>query len=472
MNTDNKNKVKNVLQLRMVTLLNVLLMTSAFAFVWYGYYADRIDMPYYRRGNWLIVFIFFLLYLSLGLTYDSFMVSYYRISEMIYSQMLAVLVTDVILYFICILLSKALLGLWPLLLCFAVQVLVSVAWSKLSHQWFFRHFKAKKTFVVWDMRRGMTDLIHSYGLEKKFDVRGDCSAKECVKDLSVLDGNEVVFLAGVHSHDRNIIIKYCVEKNITAFVIPRIGDVMMSGAKKMHLFHLPMLRLMRYNPSPEFLFFKRLFDIIMSLFALIIFSPVMLVISILIKAEDGGPILYRQIRLTKNGKEFAMLKFRSMCVDAEKDGKARLSTGDNDKRITKIGGRIRKCRFDELPQFVNILKGDMSFVGPRPERPEIAKEYEKTLPEFRLRLQAKCGLTGYAQVYGKYNTTPYDKLQMDLMYIANPKIVEDLLIMLATVKILFMKESTEGVAEGQTTAEAGKPEIEENVGQESERKIV
>ena len=141
-----------------------------------------------------------------------------------------------------------------------------------------------------------------------------------------------------------------------------------------------------------------------------------------------------------------------MRVDAEKDGVARLSTGDADPRITPIGHFIRKVRIDELPQLINILLGDMTIVGPRPERPEIAAQYEQELPEFRLRLQAKAGLTGYAQVYGKYNTTPYDKLQMDLMYIANPSFLEDLHIIFATIKILFLPESTEGVAEGQETA--------------------
>lgn len=139
-------------------------------------------------------------------------------------------------------------------------------------------------------------------------------------------------------------------------------------------------------------------------------------------------------------------------MDAEKDGVARLSTGDKDDRITPVGHFIRKCRLDELPQLINILRGDMSIVGPRPERPEIAAQYEEELPEFALRLQAKAGLTGYAQVYGKYNTTPYDKLQMDLMYIANPSLVEDIKIMFATVKILFESESTEGVEQGHTTA--------------------
>ena len=131
---------------------------------------------------------------------------------------------------------------------------------------------------------------------------------------------------------------------------------------------------------------------------------------------------------------------------------ARLSTGDQDDRITPVGRIIRKLRIDELPQLFNVLEGSMSIVGPRPERPEIAAQYEKMLPEFRLRLQMKAGLTGYAQVYGKYNTTPYDKLQMDLMYIANPTILEDLRILVATVKILFIPESTDGIAQGQTTA--------------------
>lgn len=146
-------------------------------------------------------------------------------------------------------------------------------------------------------------------------------------------------------------------------------------------------------------------------------------------------------------------KFRSMKVDAEKDGVARLSTGNKDDRVTPVGRFIRKVRIDELPQLLDILRGDMSIVGPRPERPEIAAQYEKELPEFALRLQAKAGLTGYAQVYGKYNTTPYDKLQMDLMYIAHPSIVEDLRIIFATIKILFIPESTDGVEEGKTTAE-------------------
>jgi lipopolysaccharide/colanic/teichoic acid biosynthesis glycosyltransferase len=181
-------------------------------------------------------------------------------------------------------------------------------------------------------------------------------------------------------------------------------------------------------------------------------SPVFLAVAIAIKASDKGPVFYRQERLTRNGKHFMMHKFRSMIVDAEKDGVARLSTGADDERITPVGRFIRKFRIDELPQLFDILTGNLSVVGPRPERPEIAEEYMKVMPEFRLRLQAKAGLTGYAQVYGKYNITPYDKLQMDLMYIANPSFAEDIRICLATIRVLFKPESTEGIKQGRITA--------------------
>ena len=277
-----------------------------------------------------------------------------------------------------------------------------------------------------------------------------------MKDLDRLSDVKTVFLSGIHSHDRNIILKYCISKDICVFVIPRVGDTIMSGARHVHMFHLPMLQVSRYMANPEYLFMKRALDICLSLAALIIASPVMLITALMIKAEDHGPVFYKQIRLTKDGKEFKILKFRSMRVDAEKDGVARLSTGDRDSRITSVGHVIRKCRIDELPQLINILVGDLSICGPRPERPEIAAQYCREMPEFSLRLQAKAGLTGYAQVYGKYNTTPYDKLQMDLMYIAHPSLIEDLKIIFATVKILFMPESTEGISEGQTTAMSGK----------------
>ena len=436
---------------RICTVLNVILMALCFAAVWYGYYADRALVKYYRRGDWVVIFLFAILYFGFCRSYDAFHISTSPISELIYSQGLSLVIADFALYMVIWLLSLHMPNVLPMLLVLAAQLLVSVLWAFLSHKWYFSNYRPRETAVIYDAREGMESLIGEYGLEKKFKIEHVLQVKECLKSLSVLDGCDTVFLAGIHSHDRNIILKYCMYRGIRVYVIPRVGDVIMGGAKQIHMFHLPMMQIERYHPIPEYVLAKRFFDILLSGIALIVLSPFILVTAIAVKS-DGGPALYKQKRLTKDGRVFNVLKFRSMRVDAEKDGVARLSTGDKDDRITPVGKVIRKIRFDELPQLFNILRGDMSIVGPRPERPEIAAQYEKEMPEFALRLQAKAGLTGYAQVYGKYNTTPYDKLLMDLTYIGRPSLWEDFKICLATVKILFMPESTEGVAEGMTTA--------------------
>lgn len=446
------SKLKHDVTVRVAKAVNPVLLTLPFAVAWFHYYASRLASPYYYWGNWVVVALFFFLYILFCRVYDGFLISINRISEIVYSQALASVISDFLLYVVICLLSKRLVNPLPLLGALAAQVLLAGVWAYCAHQWYFSKFPAKRTAVVYDVREGLERLVEEYGLEKKFNIRAALSVQEALANKEILNTMETVFLSGIHSHDRNILLKYCVDKDINVYVIPRIGDVLMSGARSMHMFHLPMLRVGRYHPSPVYLVLKRGFDILASGIATVILSPVFAVTAIAIKRYDGGPVFYKQKRLTKDGEIFEVLKFRSMRVDAEKDGVARLSTGDKDDRITPVGRVIRKVRIDELPQLLNILKGDMTICGPRPERPEIAAQYEEELPEFRLRLQAKAGLTGYAQVYGKYNTTPYDKLMMDLMYIAHPSFLQDLQIMFATVKILFMRESTEGVAAGQTTA--------------------
>ena len=447
-------RFKHDLILRIIKTLDAVLMTVPFALCWYLYYAKHIASPFYAKGDYLVVALFFVLFIIFGRVYDAFLMSMQRISEIVYAQFLAAAVSDFIMYIVIWLLSKHLPNILPGVAALIGQVVLAAVWAYNAHHAYFKIFPPQATAVIYDTRQGTEKLIGKYGLDDKYKVVLTATADECIANLAMLDGVSTVFMSGIHSHDRNVILKYCVENNIGTFVIPRIGDTIMSGAYPMHMFHLPMLKVGRYHPQPEYLFIKRLLDIVISAVALVILSPIFLVTAIAIKATDHGPVFYKQIRLTKDGKEFDILKFRSMRVDAEKDGVARLSSGDHDDRITPVGKVIRACRVDELPQLLNILKGELSIVGPRPERPEIAAQYCEEMPEFSLRLQAKAGLTGYAQIYGKYNTTPYDKLVMDLMYIAHPSIVEDLKIMFATVKILFMPESTEGVAEGQTTASA------------------
>ncbi len=422
-----------------------------FAWGWFHYYAEHMALPFYDRGNWVVVALYAVLYMIFGRVYGGFWISLNRISESVYSQALAVMMTSGIMYVVTVLLERQLPDIWPVLAAFAVQLVLSGIWSMAAHVAYYILFPATKTIIVYDERQGMEKLIQDYGFEKKFTVIKTLTVEQCIANIDLLHNAQTVFVSGVHSHERNVILKYCVEHGIMMYLVPRIGDVLMSGAQQMHMFHLPMLRVGRYNPSPWHTIAKRTFDVVSAGALFLVISPLMLITAIAIKT-DGGPVFYKQRRLTQDGKEFDVLKFRSMRVDAEKDGVARLSTGDKDDRITKVGHFIRKVRIDELPQLLNIIGGSMSVVGPRPERPEIASQYVMEMPEFSLRLQAKAGLTGYAQVYGKYNTTPYDKLQMDLMYISNPSFWEDLRIIFATIKILFVPESTEGVAEGQKTA--------------------
>lgn len=419
------------------------MMMVIFAGCWYQFYAGKIVAPFYDKGNFLMLLIFITVYTLYARIYDSFMFSVVRNSELIYGQMLALFITNLIMYLVILMLKRNFPNLLPLIFCFVLQVLMSIIWTKLASQIFIKNSACKRTLLVYDQKEDLSDWDQNPNLSQKCKIINSLKIDDFkIADLKKID---CVFLIDIHSHQRNQIMKYCVAHNIQVMILPRLGDVIMSGASELHILHLPVLMVNRYSPKPEFLIIKRLFDLIVSLVAFIIISPLFLCISLAIKLNDHGPVFYKQVRLTKNGREFKVIKFRSMKIDAERDGVARLSSGENDDRVTKIGRFLRKVRFDELPQLLNIIKGEMSIVGPRPERPEIAAQYEKELSEFNLRLQAKAGLTGYAQVYGKYNTDPYNKLKMDLMYIAHPSIWNDLKIMFATIKILFMSESTEGV---------------------------
>ena len=429
-------KMKHDVPTRLVKVLILILMMVAFGFVWYGYYAARAQVHYYRRGDWVVILLFGILYYGFCRSYDAFHISISPISEIIYSQTLALIISDFIMYVVIWLLSLYMPNAVPLLITFGVQFLISVLWTFLAHQWYFHNFRPGRTAVIYDLREGMESLVGEYGMEKKFHIEKVLGVEECLAKLSVLDEMDTVFLSGIHSHERNIILKYCMYQDIQVYVIPRIGDVIMGGAKKVHMFHLPMLRIDRYRPIPEYTIAKRAFDILFSGIAIVIASPFMLVTAIAIKS-DGGPALYKQKRLTKDGKEFNVLKFRSMRVDAEKDGVARLSTGDKDDRITPVGKIIRKIRFDELPQLFNILRGDMSFVGPRPERAYFYGEFEKYIPGFSNRLIVVPGLTGHAQVNGGYSLKPEEKIIYDMEYIEKRSIWMDLACIGKTIRVVL-----------------------------------
>lgn len=451
----NIGSLTNSAMLRLMFALDVVMVLIPFLIIARFFYEDRMYGEMNFRGNWLVILLFAVIYIICAIAYQVFQIQIVRIQELVYSQILSLMVTDIVMFVIIWLVNLRFPNIIPMLVAFAIQCGLAVLWAFIAHKWYFYRFKPAKTLIIYDHRVGQVDeLLRQEGLDIRFKIAGvEHISKFQSGDMSRLDRMDAVFLSGVHSHDRNQILKYCTFRNINAYVIPRVGDVILTGAQKIYMLNLPILKVSRYNPAHEYLFIKRFFDIIFSAIGIGICSPLMLVLAIIIKKTDGGPVLYRQVRLTRYRKQFEMLKFRSMIPDAEKDGVARLSAGESDKRVTGVGRFMRRYRMDEIPQLFNVIRGDMSLVGPRPERPEIAQVYESKLPEFALRLQVRAGLTGIAQVYGRYNTEPYDKLLLDLTYISKPSFSQDIKIMLATIKTLFIKESTEGVKPGQVTAD-------------------
>lgn len=269
--------------------------------------------------------------------------------------------------------------------------------------------------------------------------------------LDELNASQLAFIFDVPSKERSRIVEYCYAHHIGMYYVPDVYDVISNSSSRHIIVDVPLLGKEETRIRLFKRFSKRALDLLIAVPIALILSPAMLACALAVRLYDKGPAFYKQTRLTLNGKEFQLFKFRSMIVDAEKDGVARLAH-EHDDRITPVGKFLRRTRLDELPQLFNILRGDMSLVGPRPERPEIAREYEKTLPEFKLRLKTKAGLTGYAQVYGKYNTVPRDKLLFDLFYIETQSIWLDLNILFKTVTVVFRKDATEEVKSGKTHA--------------------
>ena len=413
--------------------------------VWTGYYNRIIEIPFWRRGNWLIVGLYGAILLFFLNTYGGLRIGYLRHGNLIYSQMLSIVLVNIFAYLELVLIDKKLYAPWLFLLLTAVDFIVVVAWVFIFQAVYATLFPPRTLLVVYGDKPVFSIWKKFNSRDDKYVISGAISLKRGIDNILNEAGKYGGVIVGdIPSHERNIIIKGCYDQGIRAYAVPKLSDILMRSATELNLFDTQLLLSKNEGPQIDQLFIKRVLDMIIASMMLIITLPIFVLAAIAIYTTDRGPIFFRQKRLTVNGKEFDILKFRSMVVDAEKDGVARLA-GQKDHRITKVGKILRSTRLDELPQLLNILRGEMSMVGPRPERPEIAAEYKKEIPEFDFRLKMKAGLTGYAQVYGKYNTTPYDKLKLDLTYIRNYSVWLDLKLMILTPKILFIKESTEGI---------------------------
>ena len=446
-----KEQYKRILKFGSAAVI-LLIEVGLYWLLWQLYLNNIIEERFWRRGIWLLSALYGVLLVFFLQTYGGLKIGYLKRGNIIYSHILSLFIVNTIGYFILALIDKRFHSPVSFVLLTVVDGIIVCIWVFLF-QWIYGVlFPPRRLLVVYGVRPVFSIMEKIGARDDKYVIGGSISIDEGIdKIMEKAEEFEGIVVGDVPSHERNLILKKCYDSSIRVYMIPKISDILVRSSTNLNLFDTPILLSKNEGLQIDQMAVKRFIDIVVSLIGIILTSPLFVMFGAAIHLADRGPIFYTQTRLTIDGKLFKIYKFRTMRVDAEKDGVARLA-GEVDDRITDVGKILRATRLDELPQLFNIIKGEMSLVGPRPERPEIAAEYMEDLPEFAMRLKMKAGLTGYAQVHGKYNTTPYDKLKLDLHYIRNYSLFMDLILIVLTPKVLFMKESTEGVGEGETNA--------------------
>lgn len=427
-------------------IIEVLLLTMLYFYIWKNEYSVMYVRTFYGRGRILLMGIYFIImYVIMRLT-EGLRFGNLKIFDIVVSQWISVLVTNFITFWQICLILNVMSDPRPMLRLTLYDLIITVALPFFFTWLYHLTYVPRNMVLIYGKRAALNLRFKILERPDKYAITTTISSSEPFEKITdQIKKHDAVIINDVPAEIRNDILKFCYEHDVRTYIVPKISDVIIGGASNINLFDTPLLLVRGTGLSIGQKFLKRTLDIILSALALVALSPVFLVVSILIRSDDGGSILFRQKRVTRDGKLFTIYKFRSMREDAEKDGAQ--FTIDDDPRITKVGRGLRRSRLDELPQLINILKGDMSIVGPRPERIENYEMYENEIPEFKYRTKVKAGLTGYAQVYGKYNTTAYDKLRLDLMYIENYSIILDIKLVLMTFRTLFQKESTEGFSD-------------------------
>lgn len=435
------------------TVLLLAVQAAIFSYFWYKYFnvGSSGFIQFRGKGNIAAIGIYMIFIIFFTSALDGYKMSYLKISEMCISHTIAIICANVVEYAELCIIRYSWAPVWTMLIMTAIELAVSYVWIYVIRRIYLAVYPPHNMIFIYG-DRVQTELINKINARgDKYDIKESISISCGLDNIyERISGFESVIIGDIPAQLRNDLVKYCFANNIRAYITPKISDLIVGGSEEINLFDTPLLLSRNFGLSAEQLFLKRIMDILISLVLLILLSPFMLITAICIKCYDGGPVFYRQERFTRDRKIFKILKFRSMKIDSEADG-ARVTCKDDD-RITPVGKVIRRIHFDEIPQLINILKGDMSLVGPRPEWKFTVEKYEKEIPEFAFRLKVKAGLTGYAQVYGKYNTTPYDKLKLDLTYIEKYSVILDIKIILMTVKAVLSKDNSEGVEKDQRTA--------------------
>lgn len=418
-----------------------------------------IAIPYIltpSRTALIVALSFTVSYIMLSKIYGGMDIGTRKSRSIIFSMILVLLFADLIAHlFLCIMDYTVIHGRHfvyeaPTLLvtAYATQVLLVIGAAYVGNGVFFALFKPQKSLVIYAKDADIGAFVKKIeSLEKQYSVKATLPYEPADPERAfrLIDKAEAVFFYGLTATERAALVEYAYRMKTDIYYSIEMNDVVAIGGKMVSFEDTPVIYSPVKNNDMVFRIVKKLADLFFSLIGIIVLTPLFIVVAIVIKSEDGGPVFYKQPRITIAGKRFNLVKFRSMRPEV---GDIHRSVTENDDRITRVGHVIRKFRIDEFPQLFNVLLGDMSLVGPRPEMVENVRTYSKELPEFAYRQRMKAGITGLAQVYGKYNTIPKDKLMYDLMYIEQANIWLDLKIILRTVLVLFTpEESTEAFRE-------------------------
>lgn len=422
--------------------LKLILMCSTFAIFFFIYRPESLELQRgFNRVSAIISSTFFVVLYIMLKAYGGLRFGKKRTKELIISTAMVLFFTDVVTFMQFCIMEKAIMNFWLLIPVYIAQNCATAILTKASNDLYFKLNPPRELLVIHNNPEKleiMLEKLKSY--QNKFTVKKImlCSDAELHRSIRAA---KAVMLIDIPSDMKSYITEYCYKRGKEVIFTPEIADILINNAEHDVLDDVSVFSYSVTGLTFEQKLYKRIIDLLLSVPAAIILMPLMILEAVAIKLEDGGSVLYKQERITEGGKTFRLLKMRTMIENAENVSGPVLSE-EHDKRITKVGSFLRKTRLDELPQLFNIIAGDMSIVGPRPERQEIAEEYEKDLPEFAYRLRVKAGLTGLAQIMGRYSTSPKDKLMLDLLYIEKYSMRLDWKIMFRTLVVILTPEKS------------------------------
>lgn len=421
-----------------------------FGLMWYRDYEVTLTLPFWRRGNWAVIGMYGIIIILFTKLYGGYRVGFFRLLDIVYSQLLALVCANVVGYLQLCIICRDYVNPVPLLKVTGLETIVILIWIFACRFLYAKMYPPRHLLLVYGYKTPIEfiDKINArkdkYVIEDRIHVsEGEQAIKEKILQY---DG---VIICETKAYIRNELVKYCFEHSIRSYVVPKLSDIIILGAEPIHLFDTPILLSRNQGLTGDDMIIKRIMDVICGFILLVIASPFMLISALAIWLYDRGPVFYKQDRLTLNGKVFKIIKFRSMKMDSEAGG-AQLAKKDDD-RITLWENGSESCILMNCHSFSTYSRV-ICHLSDRDLRDRRSPSFIKDIPEFDYRLKMKAGLTGYAQVYGKYNTTPRDKVKLDLTYYEQYSIWLDLKLMLLTVKIMFQKETSEGIASNMTTA--------------------